>query len=87
MFSIHSRGDLIQYLESEGFTVPDNEDIEDIRAACCMHAQAVAIYRSPLFREVMANAERVMRKALYENAIPTIDSAPPGEFDDSYPGW
>ncbi len=68
MFSMHARGDLIQYLESEGFTVGEEEETEDLRAACCMHAQAVALSRSPVFQSVAANAERLVRKASFANA-------------------
>jgi len=86
MFSMHARGDLIQYLESEGFTVGEEEETEDLRAACCMHAQAVALSRSPVFQSVAVNAERLVRKASFANA-PTVDCEYPGEFNDSYPGW
>ena len=60
---MHARGDLVQYLESQGFYVKDTENTEDIRAAASVHAQAVAMSRSSLFRDVMTNAERILRRA------------------------
>ena len=62
MFSVHSRGDLIAYLEGQGFVVGQHEQLQDLRAAATLHAQVVALARSPVFAQVMTNAERVTRQ-------------------------
>lgn len=71
MFSMHSRGDIVSYLEKEGFYIRDTEDTEDLRAAAALHAQAVAIQRSHAFRDVMTNAERVLRRATNPSNLDT----------------
>ena len=73
-------------IQDDSYVETKEEETEDLRAACCMHAHAVALARSPVFQSVAANAERQVRKASYANA-PTIDCEYPGEFDDSYAGW
>ena len=73
MFSMHGRGDLVQFLESEGFEVSENELTDDIKAAAIMHAQTLAMSRSQLFRNVMINSERVLRKVSFEQASKTME--------------
>ena len=73
MFSMHGRGDLVQFLESEGFEVSENELTDDIKAAAIMHAQTLAMSRSQLFRSVMINSERVLRKVSFEQASKTME--------------
>ena len=72
MFSVHSRGDIIQYLQSEGFRPSSEENTDDLRAAANLHAQVVAMQRSPTFREAMQNAGRVLRKVEHQHA-PTVE--------------
>tara|TARA_B100000686_G_C16345230_1_gene739979 strand:+ start:369 stop:644 length:276 start_codon:yes stop_codon:yes gene_type:complete len=91
MFSMHGRGDLVQFLESQGFVVDRTEDTEDLRAAACMHAQVIAMQRSPVFRDVVANAERMIRKVSFELAhtideqIEDLDDDPDG--NSMFLGW
>ncbi len=78
MFSTHGRGDLVQYLESEGFRVDNDELTEDIRAAAIMHAQSLAMSRSQLFRAVMLNSERELRKVQFQQTANTVEY----DYDD-----
>ena len=82
MFSMHSRGDLISYLHGEGFYVRDTENTEDLRAAAALHAQAVALQRSHVFRDVMTNAERVLRRATQPSEFDTTYGSVGGALDD-----
>jgi len=85
MFSMHGRGDLVQFLESEGFEVSEHELTDDVKAAAIMHAQTLAMSRSQLFQSVMANSERELRKVQFQQASKTVDydcSDFPDEDDD-----
>ena len=79
MFDVHSRGDIISYLQNEGFYIRDTENTEDLRAAASLHAQVIAIQRSHVFRDVMTNAERVVRRATnpstHDTTYGSVDSA------------
>ena len=81
-FSLHSRGDIVSYLEREGFYIRDTEDTEDLRAAAALHAQAVAIQRSHVFRDVMTNAERVLRRATNPSNQDSTYGSMSGELSD-----
>jgi hypothetical protein len=70
---MHARGDLVQFLESEGFEVGNNELTEDIRASALMHAQSLAMSRSQLFRAVLLNSERELRKVEFQQTAKTVD--------------
>ena len=41
-FSVHSRGDIVSYLEREGFYIRDTEDTEDLRAAAALRVSLPA---------------------------------------------
>ena len=88
MFSNYARGDLIQYLTSEGYSqsrMSTEKDI-DLRAAASLHAQSVAMQRSPLFLEVIQYAQQALRKSLYSEPIENTEQADDG-YGHSYDGY
>jgi len=74
MFDMHSKGDILAYLKGQGFTCSLDEDLQDLRAAASLHAQVVALERSSVFKQVLVNAERVLRS----QGIAGADTLPPG---------
>ncbi len=82
MFENYGRGDLAQYLESKGYYVENSDDIQSLRIAAELDAQARAFAKSALVRDVAANAQRIMREALHSNAAQNVRAALYGEDDD-----
>lgn len=68
----YARGDIMAYLNSEGFTVGEYEKTEDLLAAATFHSQIVALERSETFAQVFTNAKRIMNKE-ENNTAPVKD--------------
>ena len=81
MFENYGRGDLAQYLESKGYYVENSDDIQALRIAAELDAQARAFAKSALVREAAANAQRIMREALHGNAAQNVRAALYGDDD------
>ena len=82
MFENYGRGDLVQYLESKGYCTDKSDDLECLRVAAKLDAEARAFAKSALVREVAANAQRIMREALHGVASEDIRAAVYGDEDD-----
>ena len=82
MFENYGRGDLAQYLESKGYYVENSDDIQTLRIAAELDAQARAFAKSALVREAAANAQRIMREALHAHAAQNVRAALYGDDDD-----
>lgn len=82
MFENYGRGDLAQYLESKGYFIDKSDDLECLRVAAELDAQARAFAKSALVREVAANAQRIMQEALYGTVAENVRSAVYGDEDD-----
>tara|TARA_R110002012_G_scaffold155531_1_gene316419 strand:+ start:708 stop:995 length:288 start_codon:yes stop_codon:yes gene_type:complete len=75
MFENYGRGDLAQYLESKGYYVAADEDLQALRIASELDAQARAFATSALVREVTVNAQRIMRETINNPSFENVRQA------------